>query len=93
MEKKSAKNERGKKKEREKERVRVNLIFPIKTSDPLKLNSILYTRYIRESWGAMKRDRGTCSMFQSFQLTHNARTSFIEIYRQGSVKNHLVKII
>ena len=78
---------------RKKERERVNLIFPIKTSDPLKLNSILYTRYIRESWGAMKRDRGTCSMFQSFQLTHNARTSFIEIYRQGSVKNHLVKTL
>ena len=78
---------------RKKERERVNLIFPIKTSDPLKLNSILYTRYIGESWGAMKRDRGTCSMFQSFQLTHNARTTFIEIYRQGSVKNHLVKTL
>ena len=28
----------------------------------------------------MKRGRGTCSTFQSFQLTYHARTTFIKIY-------------
>ena len=30
--------------------------------------------------GAMKRGRGTCSMFQLLQLTYHARTTFIDIY-------------
>ena len=35
---------------------------------------------IDKNRGAMKLGWGICSMFQSFQLTYHARTTFIEIY-------------
>ena len=33
----------------------------------------------------MKRGQGTCSRFQSFQLTYHAHTTLIDIYRQSPI--------
>ena len=44
------------------------------------LDTDLYGDIERLFMGAMKRGRGMCSMFQSFQLTYHAHTTFIDIY-------------
>ena len=38
--------------------------------------------------GAMKRGRGTCSTFQSFQLTYHARTTFIDLRGPANEISH-----
>ena len=54
-------------------------MFPDRISARLRQISQSHQR------GAMKRGQGTCSRFQSFQLTYHAHTTLIDIYRQSPI--------